>query len=103
MPVEMKIEYLGELRCELEHGPSKEHVKTDAPTDNAGRGEFFSPTDLVGAALVACAITTMAIKAPRLGIHFGEAKGRVAKTMSSDPPRRIVLLEVEFEMPRGLD
>jgi putative redox protein len=104
MPVEMKLDYRGQLRCELEHGPSNERIRTDAPLDNEGRGEAFSPTDLVGAALVSCAVTTMAIKGPKVGVPVASGvKGRVAKTMSTEGPRRIALLEVEFEMPPGLD
>ena len=61
MAVRMSVDYRGELHCELEHEPSKSRIETDAPLDNAGRGSAFSPTDLVGAALASCAITTMAI------------------------------------------
>jgi hypothetical protein len=57
-------------------------IETDAPVDNAGRGAAFSPTDLVGAALISCAITTMAIRAPKEGIAFESARGRVLKEMT---------------------
>lgn len=103
MAVEMTIEYTGDLHCELTHGPSKSKIETDAPLDNMGRGEAFSPTDLVGAALLSCAITTMAIRGPKEGIPFASARGRVSKTMSSEGPRRIAELLIEIEMPRGLD
>jgi uncharacterized OsmC-like protein len=102
MSVEMRIEYRGDLRCNLQHGPSKAELDTDAPLDNAGRGEAFSPTDLVGAALISCAITTMGIRGAKEGIPFPSARGTVRKTMSSEGPRRIAELEVEIEMPAGL-
>jgi uncharacterized OsmC-like protein len=102
MAVEMTATYEGDLRCRLAHGPSGNVVATDAPTDNAGKGESFSPTDLVGAALISCAVTTMAIKAPREGIPFGGASGRVVKVMSVEGPRRIARLTVELDMPAGL-
>jgi putative redox protein len=102
MAVEMRIDYSGELHCELEHGPSRKRIETDAPLDNMGKGEAFSPTDLVGAALISCAITTMAIRGPKEGIAFGRAQGRVLKSMSSEGPRRIAELQIEIEMPAGL-
>jgi uncharacterized OsmC-like protein len=102
MSVTMTVRYEGELHCRLEHGPSKKEIETDAPKDNQGRGEAFSPTDLVGAALVSCAVTTMAIKAPKEGIPFTSAKGRVVKDMTTEPPRRIAKLTLELQMPPGL-
>lgn len=102
MSVTMTIEYEDNLRCRLEHGPSKDAIRTDAPRDNEGRGEAFSPTDLVGAALVSCAVTTMAIKAPKEGIPFHGAKGRVTKEMTATPPRKIASLSVDLEMSSGL-
>ena len=96
MSVTTKIEYTGNLHCEMEHGPSKTRLETDAPKDNMGKGEAFSPTDLVGAALASCAVTTMAIKAPKEGIPFTAAKGMVTKEMSSEGPRRIVQLALDY-------
>ena len=103
MAVMMTISYPGELHCELEHGPSRVRIETDAPVDNAGRGSSFSPTDLVGAALISCAITTMAIRAPKEGIPFETASGQVAKSMTTEGPRRIAQLAVTIEMPAGYD
>jgi len=104
MGVTMTLAYKGELHCELRHEPSSSTIETDAPKDNEGRGEAFSPTDLVGAALLSCAVTTMAIKGPKEGIPFAAGvKGRVTKEMTATPPRRIAQLIVELEMPRGLD
>lgn len=100
--VEMKAEYLGELHCSLTHGPSGAKVETDAPKDNAGRGASFSPTDLVGSALLSCAITTMAIKAPREDIPFETASGTVKKGMTTEGPRSIARLEIAIAMPSGL-
>ena len=102
MAVEMTLSYAGDLHCELTHGPSQTKLETDAPLDNAGRGERFSPTDLVGAALLSCAVTTMAIRAPKEGIRFEGASGRVTKSMTTDGPRRIAELVVEIDMPAGL-
>jgi putative redox protein len=93
MAVEMRIDYSGELHCELEHGPSRKRIETDAPLDNMGKGEAFSPTDL---------LATMAIRGPKEGIAFGRAQGRVLKSMSSEGPRRIAELQIEIEMPAGL-
>jgi uncharacterized OsmC-like protein len=98
----MSFRYAGDLHCELVHGPSSSKLETDAPLDNAGRGAAFSPTDLLGAALATCAVTTMAIKAPKEGIPFTEASGSVVKTMTAEPPRKVARLEVELVMPAGL-
>lgn len=103
MAVEMTLRYSGELHCELTHGPSRTVIETDAPTDNMGRGEAFSPTDLVGAALLSCAVTTMAIRGPKEGAPFAAATGRVHKHMTTEGPRKIARLEVEIDMPAGLD
>lgn len=87
--------------CKLEHGPSGTKLSTEAPKDNGGTGMSFSPTDLVGAALASCALTTMALAASRENIPFGEAKARVEKRMTP-PPRRIGELVLEIDMPAGL-
>lgn len=98
MTVRMTARYEGELRCELTHEPSRARLATDAPTDNQGKGEAFSPTDLVGAALLSCALTTMAIKARKAGFELGPARGQVEKHMTTEPPRRIERLAVELEV-----
>ena len=102
MAVEMTLSYAGDLHCEPTHGPSQHKLETAAPLESAGRGERFSPTDLVGAALLSCAVTTMAIRAPKEGIRFEGASGRVTKSMTTDGPRRIAELVVEIDMPAGL-
>ncbi|NIP97177.1 MAG: OsmC family protein, partial [Akkermansiaceae bacterium] len=91
--VEIEINYEGQLRCGAEHGPSKDTLKTDAPVDNHGRGEAFSPTDLVATALGSCMLTIMGIVAQRDGIPLEGSRARVVKHMSTDTPRRIAKLE----------
>jgi putative redox protein len=89
------------FKTQLEHGPSGSRIATEAPKDNGGTGGSFSPTDLVGAALASCALTTMALAASRENIPFGEARARVEKRMTA-APRRIGELVVEIDMPAGL-
>jgi uncharacterized OsmC-like protein len=98
MAVSMSARYAGDLHCELEHGPSRSRIETDAPKDNLGKGAAFSPTDLVGAALLSCAITTMAIKARKAGFELGVSEGKVEKHMTTEPPRRIARLVLELEV-----
>lgn len=89
------IEYLGELRTQAVHISSKSEITTDAPTDNNGKGELFSPTDLVATALVSCMITVMGIHAQKNNLHMGDLKGNVEKIMVS-APRRISMLNLEL-------
>lgn len=93
-----KITYLGDLRTEATHLQSGERIVTDAPTDNNGRGEAFSPTDLVATALGNCAMTIMGIVARRDGIEITGSEVSITKVMSTDSPRRIVQIDVEFRM-----
>jgi putative redox protein len=99
--VEMSVKYTGQKHCELTHGPSGSRIQTDAPKDNAGKGEAFSPTDLVGAALASCILTTMAIVAERDGIPFENAEAKVGKEMTP-PPRRIGALPVHVKLSASL-
>jgi putative redox protein len=99
--VKMTIQYKGDLHCDLTHGPSGSRISTDAPKDNMGRGEAFSPTDLVGAALASCIVTTMAIFAKRDGIPFEGARAEVSKEMTP-PPRRIGALPVRVILPKSI-
>lgn len=92
------INYLGELRTDCAHLQSGTHINTDAPTDNQGRGEAFSPTDLVANALGTCIITTMAIFARRDGIELKGSELDVTKVMTSQPPRRIARIEVDLTL-----
>lgn len=97
--VEANIRYEGGLRCVAVHGPSQSVIETDAPVDNMGRGERFSPTDLVGTALASCVATTMGILAARLEVDLTGMTARVRKHMTADPPRRIARLEVAITVP----
>ena len=92
------IDYLGELRTECVHLQSGTHINTDAPTDNQGRGEAFSPTDLVANALGTCIVTTMAIFARRDGIELKGSSLDVTKIMTSAPPRRIARIEIDLTL-----
>ena len=96
--VQMHGQYQGEKHCELTHGPSSSKIETDAPRDNNGKGERFSPTDLVGAALGSCVLTTMAIFAEKEGIDLKGASFEVVKEMSSSP-RRIASLSLKVTLP----
>ena len=100
--VEISAIYKGDKNCELTHGPSGAKISTDAPRDNNGLGRMFSPTDLVGAALISCVLTTMAIVAERDGIEFTNATGKITKEMQPNP-RRIASLGMTIHMPAGLD
>ncbi len=77
-------------------------MTTDAPADNMGRGESFSPTDLMATALGTCILTTMGIVAQRHGIDMTGARATVEKHMSAEPPRRIARLPVTISMPAGI-
>ena len=91
--------YNGALRCTAVHNQSGSGIETDAPTDNRGKGERFSPTDLTATSLGLCLITTMAIKATDMGIELAGATVDVQKHMSKEPPRRIVKIEVWVKLP----
>jgi len=95
--------YQGQLRCQSSHGPSGTLLETDAPTDNQGKGERFSPTDLVATALSTCMLTIIGIVAERHGWDLEGCGARVEKTMSSDTPRRIAQLTVWVTLPAGLE
>jgi uncharacterized OsmC-like protein len=100
--VEMTLAYEGELHTIVRHGPSGARLETDAPVDNQGKGEAFSPTDLLSASLASCMLTTMAIVARREGWAIEGARARVEKHMALEPPRRVGRLVVELDMPPGL-
>lgn len=101
--VNISVRYTGDLRSDAVHGPSKAKIATDAPTDNKGKGEAFSPTDLVATALATCMSTTMGIKAEELGVDLWGMTISVQKEMSKDPPRRIVGLPSEVHIPLPKD
>lgn len=99
MSVEVEIEYLGELQTRATHGPSGDSFLTDAPTDNGGRGEHFSPTDLVGTALGTCIVTIMGLVAERNKLDIRGTRVQVEKHMAAEPLRRIGRLEVIVTVP----
>lgn len=100
--VEIEIVYAGQLRCKAVHGPSGTTLSTDAPVDNMGRGESFSPSDLVATGLGSCILTTMAIVAERHGIELAGSTVRVGKEMTTGPGRRIARLTVDVTLPHRL-
>ncbi len=92
------IIYKGNLRCESVHIQSNSQIETDAPTDNRGKGERFSPTDLLCVSLATCMLTTMGIKANDMEANIDNAKANVTKHMASDP-RRVAKIEVALSLP----
>lgn len=101
--VEIHIDYKEQLHCEAKHGPSGTLLDTDAPVDNQGRGESFSPTDLIATALGTCMATIMGIAARNKEISLAGMRLKIGKEMSSDLPRRIIALPVEIWMPVAED
>jgi putative redox protein len=100
--VKVDVEYLGDLHCKATHGPSGHSIMTDAPVDNQGKGEYFSPTDLAGTAMATCVVTIMGIIAKNHGIDIDGLKVSVEKEMKNEPYRMIKRLEVIFDFPRKL-
>ncbi len=98
----VSIVYKGHLRCECTHNQSGTVIETDAPTDNRGKGERFSPTDTVCVALATCVVTTMALKAGDMGIELAGTSIAVTKHMISDP-RRIARIDVVLNFPGSLN
>jgi putative redox protein len=96
------MEYQGGLHCQAVHGPSGTALNTDAPKDNQGRGESFSPTDLVATALGTCILTTMGILARTLDIDIAGATATTDKEMTNTPPRRIERLTVNIHIPQTI-
>lgn len=99
--VEISVKYEGGLHCFAIHKPSRAELCTDAPTDNFGKGEAFSPTDLAATSLGVCMLTTMAIVAAKqsLDLDLSGTRAIVRKHMTTKPPRRIQRLEVSMEIP----
>jgi putative redox protein len=100
--VSIHFEYQGDLHCKATHSPSGAELNTDAPKDNQGRGESFSPTDLVATALGTCMLTVMGIAARTLHIDISGATASVEKEMTAAPPRRIQSLKVKIHVPQAL-
>ncbi|MEO9503252.1 OsmC family protein [Nonlabens ulvanivorans] len=96
------VTYLGDLRCESKHLKSDDTFTTDAPTDNNGKGEAFSPTDTVATGLASCMITMMGIKARDLELDLKGSVAQVTKTMTANP-RRISQIDVILDMKGNCD
>ncbi len=97
-----KVTYLGDLRTECVHLKSNANFITDAPVDNNGKGEAFSPTDTVATALASCMLTIIGIKAKDHDLDIVGTKAEVTKTMTADP-RRISKIEVVISFPSSYD
>lgn len=97
--VSIEVVYQGQLHCKATHGPSGATLETDAPKDNMGKGECFSPTDLVATALGACMLTLMGIAAKKLDIDLTGMTVTVQKEMVATPIRKIAKLPVHITFP----
>jgi len=100
--VTIQLEYQGDLHCKAVHEPSGTELTTDAPKDNQGRGESFSPTDLVATALGSCMLTVMGIMARTLNLNIAGTTATVQKEMTTSAPRRIATLAVKIHVPHSL-
>ena len=92
------VNYMGDMRSTCTHVRSNQSIVTDAPVDNHGKGEAFSPTDLLATSLATCALTTVAILGKAKNINIDGATAEVVKHMASDP-RRVAKIEVHIQMP----
>jgi len=99
--VRIEASYDGNLRCTATHGPSGNQLITDAPVDNKGKGESFSPTDLLATSMLTCIMTIVAIRADSKGIDVSSMSGSVEKTMAANP-RRVAKLEVVVSLPSDM-
>ncbi|GAA0322238.1 OsmC family protein [Psychrobacter aestuarii] len=97
-----KVRYEGQLRTAAVHLQSDNRIITDAPTDNHGKGEAFSPTDLLATSLASCMLTIMGIKAEQMGIDIAGTSAEVTKIMAADP-RRVSEVHVIVTFPQPLD
>ena len=97
-----EIKYLGDLRTSSTHLDSGSVINTDAPKDNHGLGEAFSPTDMVCSALASCILTIMAIAVEKNGIDIKDTTAVVKKTMGNNP-RRIAKIDVDLTFPKNYD
>jgi len=99
--VRIDATYDGNLRCTATHGPSGAKLITDAPVDNMGKGESFSPTDLLATSMLSCVMTIVAIRAESKEIDVSGMTGSVEKTMSASP-RRVAKIDVVVNLPPGI-
>ena len=100
--VKCNMTYQGGLHCQLQHGPTGATIYTDAPVDNHGKGESFSPTDLMCSAMAACMATIMGIYADKEGLNLNGTTIEVGKEMSANP-RRIARIETVISLPLPAD
>ena len=100
--VRIEAVYDGNLRCSATHIPSGQTLVTDAPVDNMGKGQSFSPTDLLAASMLNCMMTIIAIAADSRELDVSGMSGSVEKHMASGP-RRVSKLEVEISLPTDLN
>tara|TARA_B110000444_G_scaffold261559_1_gene315329 strand:- start:1712 stop:2110 length:399 start_codon:yes stop_codon:yes gene_type:complete len=100
--VRIDATYDGNLRCSANHGPSGAKLITDAPVDNMGKGESFSPTDLLATSMLTCIMTIVAIRADSKEIDVAGMTGSVDKSMAANP-RRVSKLEIIVNLPSNLD
>ena len=103
MSVVIECRYEGDLHCKAVHAPSGDGILTDAPVDNRGKGEHFSPTDLLAASIGVCALTIMGIAARDRGIDIAGSTASVTKEMGATPRRHISKLTAIFRLPARLD
>lgn len=101
--VQIDIEYIGDLHCKITHNPSGQVFFTDAPTDNQGKGELISPTDLTAASIGSCIATIMAIRARTAGFDIEGLKISAVKYMVSEPIRHIGRIELKIYLPKVYD
>lgn len=104
--VDMELVYQGDKRCELKHGPSGIKIETDAPVDNHGKGQAFSPTDLMTISLGACMTTILAIQLEKKGVDLSGTRAKITKHMVSNP-RRVGQIEIKLflgaKVPKDLE
>ena len=100
--VRIDATYDGNLRCSATHGPSGAKLITDAPVDNMGKGESFSPTDLLATSMLTCIMTIVAIRAESKEIDVAGMSGSVEKSMAANP-RRVSKLEIIVNLPSNLN
>ena len=100
--VRIEATYDGNLRCTATHMPSGSKLITDAPVDNKGKGESFSPTDLLATSMLTCIMTILAIRAVSRQIDVSGMSGSIEKTMAANP-RRVAKLEVIVNLPSDME
>ena len=98
----IKCYYLGDLKCEANHLYSNNRIKTDAPLDHYGKGENFSPTDLLATSLGTCILTIMAIKARSNGWELKDVSLEIEKIMTKNKERKIAQLNIDIYIPEEL-